>query len=143
MEVKDKKHYKKMYVPWFPVEDTEADFVGYIHHGLHHEIGEEVEFPDSEWSYMHESPTPFEKKEMDDSSMHFKVLDAFYSNKEIDASRINVLVHNGIINLSGVVLSVREKNIAEEIARNIPEVWNVENELEVLTENVTPKYFFH
>lgn len=143
MESKSKKHFKKMYVPWFPLEDTDSDFIGYIHQGLHHVIGEDVEFPDSGWSYMQEEPvSPFEDEERSDPSIHFKILDEFYSNNDLDASRINVLVHNGIVNLSGFVSSEHEKKKAEEAARSILHVWNVENEIQIEDES-RPAYSFH
>lgn len=124
-----------MYVPWFPSEDTDPNFVSYIHQNLHHEIGEDVGFPDSSWSYTGEE-TPFEKKERSDATLHFEVMDEFYKNKDIDASKIQILVYNGIVNLSGFVRTEREKKRAEEIVRNLDHVWNVENELLIDNESV-------
>lgn len=136
-----KKNYKKMYVPWFPLPEENADFIGYIHQGLHHEIGEEVEYPGSEWSYMHESESPFARQERSDADLLSNVLDEFYKTKNLDASRIHVLVHNGVVNLSGVVSSEKEKVAAEALVRNLPHVWNVENELEIEKESSRPSYF--
>lgn len=130
-----------MYVPWFPSEDVDSNFVSYIHQNLHHEIGEDVGFPDSSWSYTDEERTPFEKKERSDSTLHFEVMDEFYKNPDVDASRMQILVHNGIVNLSGSVRSVREKKRAEEIVRKMDHVWNVENELEVNTGTTTRSRF--
>lgn len=123
-------HRKKMYVPWFPSGDSNSDFLTYIHQGLHHELGEDVGFPDSEWSYTR-NDSPFDNQKESDERIHYKVLDALYRNKDIDASQVNVLVHNAVVNLSGTVKSEREKAAAENCIRELKEVWNVENEISV------------
>lgn len=118
-----------MYIPWFPDNETDSDFVTYIHGQLHHVRGEEVEYPDSSWSYMDDSPSPFEEADRSDKTLHFKILEAFYHSDRLDSSKINVLVYNGKVNLSGSVFSENEKKTAEEIVKAIPFVWTVENEL--------------
>lgn len=120
-----------MYVPWFPSNDADPNFVSYIYQNLHHEIGEDVGFPDSSWSYTEDEPSPFEKKERSDATLHFEVMDEFYKNKDVDASRMQIIVYNGIVNLSGSVRTEKEKKRAEEIVRKMDHVWNVENELVV------------
>jgi osmotically-inducible protein OsmY len=62
-------------------------------------------------------------------------MDEFYKNKDVDASRMQILVHNGIVNLSGCVRTEKERIRAQEIVCKMEHVWNVENELEVKDES--------
>jgi hypothetical protein len=121
---------KKMYHPWFPSGDDDSSFLSYIHQNLHHETGEDVGFPDSSWSYTREE-SPFEAKERSDATLLHEVEDLFYKSKEVDGSRVEILVHNGIVNLSGSVRTEREKKRAEELVRCMDHVWNVENEIRI------------
>jgi BON domain len=129
MEFRKKTQKKPMYVPWFPAVEN-ADFVTYIHQGLHHVIGEDVGFPYSSWSYMQES-SPFQIQDRSDSALHYQVMDAIYKSREIDGSRVSILVHNGIVNLFGFVLKDQDRLTIEKIVRSIKEVWSVENEIVV------------
>ena len=117
-----------MYVPWFPFLPEEYNYISYIHQHLHHVTGEDVAFPDSSWSYM-KNPSPFEQSDRSDQNIHFRVLDALYKNKSIDGSQIYVLVHNGMVNLTGYVASDNERKEVEKTVRELKEVWSVENQL--------------
>lgn len=117
-----------MYTPWFPSAAEDTGFISYIHQNLHQQTGREVPYPDSAWSYAREE-SPFEATERSDVSIHDIVVDTLYRNKELDSSHINVLVHNGVVNLSGYVLSEKDRVKAEAEIRKIDHIWNVENEI--------------
>ncbi len=49
----------------------------------------------------------------------------------IDASDINVAVDNGVVTLTGSVDTRGDKRLAEDIADDVPGVWDVENQLSI------------
>jgi osmotically-inducible protein OsmY len=71
---------------------------------------------------------------MTDLDLQHDVVDALESSAEIESSRVGVSVEKGIVTLAGHVSSLREKNIAERIARTVEGVHVVANDLLVVIE---------
>jgi hypothetical protein len=129
MERTKKNSQHQFYTPWYAGDPETDNWITYLHRNLHHLEGENIPFANSEWR-------------MDESSadLHDEVLDALYKADNVDASLISVLVVNNVVNLSGEVRSKNEKEAAEKIVRELPEVWSVRNELLVHEDDV--KYRF-
>ena len=68
---------------------------------------------------------------LDDSVVTARVKTALVANPVTKARQINVATADGIVQLSGFVDSPNEKSTATEIARTIPGVRLVQNELEM------------
>lgn len=124
-----------LYIPWLSHEDDEFfeegedSWVSYLRRNISHGVGEELPFSDSSWSY---TSINEENEKKSDETIHHEVLEAFYNNKEIDASHIVIIVLNGVVCLLGKVSSEVEIHKAGKIAEGISGVWSVRNELEVL-----------
>ena len=67
---------------------------------------------------------------VDDSVVTARVKTALVDNPVTKAGQINVDTANGVVQLSGFVDSPNEKNTAAEVARSVPGVRLVQNELE-------------
>jgi hyperosmotically inducible protein len=66
---------------------------------------------------------------LDDSVITARVKSAFVADREVSALDIKVETVNGIVQLSGFAGSRREIDRATEVARNVPGVKSVENNL--------------
>jgi osmotically-inducible protein OsmY len=66
------------------------------------------------------------------------VLATFRHDPHVLSYQPLVVVHNGVVTLSGEVSSLRAKNSAEHDARHVVGVWNVHNLLKVRTRWFTP-----
>lgn len=71
---------------------------------------------------------------MTDLDIQHDVIDALESSAEIESSRIGVSVVTGVVTLAGHVSSLREKEIAERIARTVSGVHAIANDLQVVVE---------
>jgi hyperosmotically inducible protein len=68
---------------------------------------------------------------LDDSVLTARVKTALIANPVTKARQINVATADGVVQLSGFVDSANEKSTATEVARTIPGVRLVQNELEM------------
>jgi osmotically-inducible protein OsmY len=75
---------------------------------------------------------------IDDTVLTTKVKSAFVEDEKVSALRINVTTNKGIVQLSGFANSAQEANRAVELARQIPGVKDVKNDIE-LKQSQTPK----
>jgi len=66
---------------------------------------------------------------LDDSVITTKLKAAFVQDDKVSALRINVTSNHGIVQLSGFANSSLEANRAAEIARRIPGVKDVKNDI--------------
>jgi hyperosmotically inducible protein len=67
---------------------------------------------------------------LDDSVVTTRVKGALVANPVTKARQINVATADGIVQLSGFVDSAAEKSTATEVARSVPGVRLVQNDLE-------------
>jgi hyperosmotically inducible protein len=72
---------------------------------------------------------------VDDATITAKVKTALIGNEDTKAMQINVATREGVVQLSGFVDDLEEKSAAEQLARNVPGVVSVDNELEIKTMN--------
>jgi hyperosmotically inducible periplasmic protein len=68
---------------------------------------------------------------LDDSVVTARVKTALIANPVTKARQINVATADGVVQLSGFVDSSNEKSTATEVARTVPGVRLVQNELEM------------
>jgi osmotically-inducible protein OsmY len=68
---------------------------------------------------------------IDDKTINAQVKTKLIGEKASNLTRIGVNTVNGVVHLDGVVDSVRDKIIAEELARQVGGVTNVVNQLQV------------
>ena len=68
---------------------------------------------------------------IDDKTISAQVKTRLVSDKASNLTRVGVTTVNGIVYLDGVVDSVNDKVMAEEIARHVNGVTNVVNQLQV------------
>jgi osmotically-inducible protein OsmY len=68
---------------------------------------------------------------VDDITLTTRIKSRFYENKEVAGSSISVETLNGTVLLSGFVKSTNESSTAEKIAREVPGVKEVRNEIAV------------
>ena len=68
---------------------------------------------------------------MNDHQIEHDVIDELKRESAIDASRIVVAARDGVISLSGVVNSLREKQLAEQAAKRVSGVHAIGDELHV------------
>ncbi|MFL5784584.1 MAG: BON domain-containing protein [Bacteriovoracaceae bacterium] len=68
-----------------------------------------------------------------DLTLKEEVGEALGFHEDIDASQVDVDAHNGVITLSGSVMSERERTEAEECASNIDGVITVINDIRIQT----------
>lgn len=68
---------------------------------------------------------------VDDATLTTKVKSAFIEDDKVGAMRINVTTNKGIVQLSGFANSAQEADRAAELARQIPGVKDVKNNIEV------------
>lgn len=68
---------------------------------------------------------------VDDKAVEGKVKSELLADPDVKGLAINVEVHNGRVQLSGFVNSLSQKNRAAELARNVPGVQYVKNDLVV------------
>jgi osmotically-inducible protein OsmY len=73
-----------------------------------------------------------------DNDIAQAVLATFRFDPRVLSYQPVVVVHNGVVTLSGEVSSLRAKNSAEHDARHVVGVWNVHNLLKVRTRWFTP-----
>lgn len=66
---------------------------------------------------------------LDDSVITTKVKAAFFQDEKVSALRINVTSEKGVVQLSGFANSSMEANRAAEVARKIPGVKDVKNDI--------------
>jgi osmotically-inducible protein OsmY len=68
---------------------------------------------------------------VDDTTITTRVKSRFVENRAVDAASIKVETLNGTVLLSGFARNGNERSSAEEIARNVPGVRTVRNEISV------------
>lgn len=68
---------------------------------------------------------------LDDAGITTQVKSRLYENKEVAGSSISVETLNGTVMLSGFAKSSNEKTTAETVARGVPGVKSVKNEIAV------------
>ncbi len=68
---------------------------------------------------------------VDDSTITAKVKSAFVQDSQVKANDISVTTHKGTVQLSGFVASAQQKDRAEELAKAIPGVQSVQNDIVV------------
>jgi hypothetical protein len=68
---------------------------------------------------------------LDDSSITARIKSRFFESKKVDGSSISVETLNGTVMLSGFAKSAEEMTSAGEIARSVPGVKRVKNEISV------------
>ncbi len=73
-----------------------------------------------------------------DEAIAHAVLDAFRYDPEVLSYQPTVLVHRGVVTLTGTVSNLRAKQRAEYDARHIVGVWDVHNLLKVRTSRFIP-----
>lgn len=66
---------------------------------------------------------------LDDSAITAKVKSAFVSDKEVSALDIRAVTYKGVVQLSGFASSQQEIDRAVELARNVPGVKSVKNDI--------------
>ena len=66
---------------------------------------------------------------LDDTVITTKVKAAFVQDEKVSALRVNVTSNEGIVQLSGFANSALEVNRAAEIARKVPGVKDVKNDI--------------
>ena len=66
---------------------------------------------------------------VDDSAITTQVKARFAENTAVSAMAIKVHTLNGTVQLSGFAKNAEEKNTAESIARNVPNVKSVKNDI--------------
>jgi osmotically-inducible protein OsmY len=67
--------------------------------------------------------------ERTDTELARNVIRAFQSHGSVPAEQVKVIVSNGRITLEGVVSTVLERMLAEAVAKNLPGVVGVQNDL--------------
>ena len=99
-----------------------------------------VEARDLFVAYWAQSPELHRHKYADrsDEDIAAAVRTAFLYDPRILTYQTTVLVHNGIVTLSGVVSNLRAKQDAERDARNVVGVWDMHNLLKVRTTRFIP-----
>lgn len=119
------------YVPWYPSEERlEDSFLSYIHRSSHMTPGGEVPFPSTSWKLETDLPG-IHPEDKSDQSVSELVRERLFQDPGVDSSFINVLVINGNVSLTGTVATKKEISIAEQVTRETPHVWSVQNELTV------------
>lgn len=68
---------------------------------------------------------------VDDKTITARVKTRFASDKEVSATKVQVETLNGTVQLSGFVPTAAEKQRAGEIARSVPDVKDVRNNIVV------------
>lgn len=66
---------------------------------------------------------------LDDAVTTTKVKTAFFQDEKVNALRINVHSNRGVVQLSGFANSLQEADRAGEIARTVPGVIEVKNDI--------------
>lgn len=66
---------------------------------------------------------------LDDTGITAKIKQRLASDERVKASEISVETNNGVVTLSGSVPSAEAKATAEELARNVPEVQGIDNQI--------------
>lgn len=70
---------------------------------------------------------------MDDKTINAKVKTKLVGEKASNLTRVGVSTVNGVVHLDGVVDTVQDKVVAEELARQVDGVVNVVNQLQIKT----------
>ncbi len=70
---------------------------------------------------------------IDDKTLSYKVSNAVHSDSEYKMGGVDVKAFRGNVQLSGFVTTEAQKNRAGEIARSVPGVQSVENNITVKT----------
>ena len=70
---------------------------------------------------------------MDDKRVNAKVKTKLVGEKASNLTRVGVSTVNGVVHLDGVVDTVHDKVVAEELARQVDGVVNVVNQLQIKT----------
>jgi hyperosmotically inducible periplasmic protein len=70
---------------------------------------------------------------VDDATITTRVKSRFANDPQVNAMRVNVETLNGTVQLSGFAVSEAEKARAGEIARSVPDVKDVRNDIVVRT----------
>lgn len=68
---------------------------------------------------------------IDDAAITTKVKSAFVSDDNVKAREVKVETYRGVVQLSGFVDSAIEKTRAEEVARGVPGVRDVTNNIQL------------
>lgn len=118
--MKSKKYHHPFYTPFYAGDDHSESWISYLHRNLHHLSGEDHPFPGTEWH-----------NDEIDADLHDEVIDALYHSDKLDASLIKVFVLNQNVSLIGCAYSLEEKKEAENVVRNIKNVWGLTNNLVV------------
>ncbi|KAF0165788.1 MAG: hypothetical protein FD157_964 [Rhodocyclaceae bacterium] len=66
---------------------------------------------------------------LDDAVLTTKVKLAFFQDEKVSTLRINVTSNAGVVQLSGFANSAEEAERAEELARKVPGVMSVKNDI--------------
>ncbi|MGQ5525063.1 BON domain-containing protein [Chitinimonas sp. PSY-7] len=66
---------------------------------------------------------------VDDTTITTRVKARFAKDKQVDAMRINVETLKGVVDLSGFAVSETEKGRAGQIAKEVPDVKDVRNNI--------------
>ncbi|QDQ25566.1 BON domain-containing protein [Chitinimonas arctica] len=72
---------------------------------------------------------------VDDTTITTRVKARFAEDKTVSAMRINVETLKGVVQLSGFATSDTEKTHAAQIARNVPDVKDVRNNITIARSN--------
>jgi len=70
-------------------------------------------------------------EQIDDKTLISRVKSALSENTEYKFSDVSVAAFKGTVQLSGFVNTAEQKSRAGEIAKNVPDVKNIENKIEV------------
>jgi hyperosmotically inducible periplasmic protein len=84
-------------------------------------------------------PTSKESEKSNDLWLKSKLLTTYTLNEHLNPFEIDVTVDDGVVTLSGIVESSIEKELAEEIARGMEGVREVENKISVEPESESRK----
>jgi hyperosmotically inducible periplasmic protein len=76
---------------------------------------------------------------VDDAAVTAKVKAAFARDPGVKAIDVNVKTYRGTVQLSGWVNTTEEKAKAEEVAKTIPGVKTIDNQLSIKTDVSKPK----
>lgn len=70
---------------------------------------------------------------IDDAALTTKVKAELFRDPIVSGMAVNVDTYKGVVQLNGFVNTAQQKTRAEQIARNVPGVQNVQNKLTVKT----------
>jgi hyperosmotically inducible periplasmic protein len=77
------------------------------------------------------SSETIEAERQEDTELAMKIKSKFIESPELSGAAIHVDASLGIVQLSGFVETASQRELAESIARQLPEVKQVENQIEI------------